>query len=156
MPSFNRRGFMQLMSAAVATPLLPSLPARAVAATASASTSKALWAGIYAKSGSVPKFLNVARNMGLSNAAIQGVSARSVGVRVAISAATSPISRIAGTGQATLPSPISSQAEQLKASRDIVHDIERALSIETDEAAATVDQDAEALDTPNEPENDIS
>lgn len=82
MPQFNRRGFLQLLGAASAAPLLPALPARA--GVAGMSTSKALWAGIYAKSGSVSEFVGVARGLGLSNAAVQGVSARSVGVRVAV------------------------------------------------------------------------
>jgi len=87
MATFNRRGFLQILGAAGAAPFLPALPGRAVAGARGVSTSKALWAGIYAKSGSVPQFLKVARGMGLSDAAIRGVGARSVGVRVSVAAA---------------------------------------------------------------------
>jgi hypothetical protein len=88
LPEFNRRGFFQLLAAVGATTLVPALPARAVVTGGGASVSKMLWAGLYAHSGSAPKFVGVAKGMGLSYAAIQGVSARSVGVRVAAAAAT--------------------------------------------------------------------
>ena len=88
MPSFNRRGFLQLASAAGIAPLLPALPAPAVAATGKSAISKALWTSLYAQSGSASGFVNVAKGMGLSNSAIQGVSARSVGIKVAINAAS--------------------------------------------------------------------
>jgi len=87
MPHLNRRRFLHLLSAAGMAPLLPALAPNAVASAAHASTSKALWAGLYANSGSASKFVRVARNMGLSNATIQGVGARSVGVKLAVSAA---------------------------------------------------------------------
>jgi hypothetical protein len=152
MPSFNRRGFLQLLGAAGLTPLLPSLPARAVATSASASTSKALWAGIYANSGSVPKFLSVARNMGLSNSAIQGVSARSVGVRVALTAATNPITKISGSSKTTWSSSTSPQADPLNAARDIMHKVKRALPVETAETPTFVDEETETLSQPNVPD----
>ncbi|MEO9517804.1 MAG: hypothetical protein ABJH45_09605 [Paracoccaceae bacterium] len=129
MPDFNRRGFLQLAGAAGITPLLPALPMRAVAATTSASTSKALWAGIYTKSGSVPKFVEAARGMGLSNTAIQGVSARSAGIKIALSTATSPITRMHATTRASLPS----QAKGLKADRNLLRNLEGRLPFETDE-----------------------
>ncbi len=134
MPSFNRRGFLQLISTAAVTPFLPAMPTRAVAATASGSTSKALWAGIYAKSGSASKFVGVARNMGLSNAAIQGVSARSVGVRIALAAAA-PSAPAQGTGNL---------------SRDIIRKIEDHLTTESDMEEGLVEDDSEtASDLPD-------
>lgn len=93
MPSFNRRGFLQLASAAGIAPLLPALPAPAVAATGKSAISKALWTSLYAQSGSASGFVNIAKGMGLSNSAIQGVSARSVGIKVAINAATPSLPR---------------------------------------------------------------
>ena len=142
MPNFNRRGFLYLLSAAGVAPLMPALPARAAAATASGSVSKALWASIYAKSGSASKFVGVARNMGLSNAAIQGVSARSVGVRVAVAAAANPITHTAGSHSAKGPW----QTKRLDMFRDVVRDTESAISIEADEEVEVADLDATPLD----------
>ena len=69
--------------------MLPAPPIRTASTAAGASVSKALWAGIYANSGSAAKFANVAQGMGLSQPAVQGVAARSVGVKIARTAATS-------------------------------------------------------------------
>lgn len=137
MPGFHRRGFLQLISAAAVTPFLPAMPTRSVAATASASTSKALWSGIYAKSGSASKFVGVARNMGLSNAAIQGVSARSVGVRVAL-AATAP------------SAPLKSAA---KTSSDILREIKEHVLSEADTVEVLSEDEVETLDTSDRPDS---
>lgn len=156
MPNFNRRGFLQLLGAAGVAPLLPALPTRAMATTAGGSISKALWAGIYAKSGSVPKFAGVAQSMGLSNAAIQGVSARSVGVRVVLAAATNPIARTAVTGKATMRANASSQSEPWNAARNILRDVERATSTKAN-TTKIANQDADTRDpisAANKPQND--
>lgn len=142
MPSFNRRGFLQLLGAAGVTPLLPALPARAAVTTAGFSTSKALWAGIHAKSGSVSKFVSVARNMGLSGSAIQGVGTRSIGVRVAAAAVANPLPNVASAGKASLPSAVSSPTERLKAARNILRDFERGLTSEAGEEEPAADHDA--------------
>lgn len=87
----KRRRFLQVLAAFGAAPLLPALPAMpasaATSGTVSASAaSKALWAGLHANAASSSKFVSIARTMGLSNTAIQGVAARTVGVRLPISA----------------------------------------------------------------------
>ncbi len=119
MPNLDRRGFLNLLGAASVTPLLPALPARAVAARAPLSASKALWAGIYGKSGSVPEFLKVARGMGLSNSAIQGVSARSIGVKVAVAAAQ-PV-----TGLATRTAPATRESDPIKHVKRVVRELDK-------------------------------
>lgn len=134
MPNFNRRGFLQLIGAAAATPLLPALPGRA--AVAGASHSKALWAGIYAKSGSVPQFLAVARGMGLSDAAIRGVGARSVGVRVSVAAMGQSISGSSRVQAA-------SSGEGLEGARALVRDLLKEPEEDIDTA---VDKEVEAPD----------
>jgi len=121
MPSFNRRGFLQFLSAAGVAPFLPSMPVRAAAATAGASTSKALWAGIYAKSGSAAKFAGAARNMGLSSAAIQGVGARSVGVRLVAAGASNAVSQAAGR---------TPRVNAIKHVRDKLRDFDQALGVD--------------------------
>lgn len=99
MVDVNRRGFLQILGA---TSVAPILPANAVkAAAAPTSTSKALWASLYAKASSKAEFIGLSRNLGLSNAAIQGVSARSIGVRVMASAITNPVAAT----QIASPSP---------------------------------------------------
>ena len=156
MPSFNRRGFLQLLSAAGAAPLMPALPAGAVSASAKTSVSKALWSGIYAKSGSATKFVSVARNMGLPSSAIQGVSARSVGVRIAVVAAANPIGQSPGAGHASLPSTTPANTEAMDSARNFVRDLRRSLSDSADGTVVVVDEDAETLgaagvsDTPDE------
>ena len=138
MPTLNRRGFLQMIGAAGVTPLLPVMPARAVAGVAVTSPSKALWAGIYAKSGSAPQFLKVAQSMGLPNRAIQGIGARSVGVKLAITAATNPAARVAvARGPALVPS----RTEPLKTARKILRDIDRFATAEPVEAIAPENAD---------------
>lgn len=88
MTTLNRRTFIQFLGGAALSPYLPTLPAAAVSNGASASTSKALWASLYANSASSTEFVSVARTMGLSNSAIQGVGARTIGVRLALAAST--------------------------------------------------------------------
>lgn len=112
---------------------MPALPGRAVAGASGVSASKALWAGIYAKSGSVPQFLSVARGMGLSDAAIRGVGARSVGVRVSVAAAAKTAHRVSGMGD-TGPS-----------AREIVRGIERVLRREDEGVPEEVVAEADEL-----------
>jgi len=142
MPTFNRRGFLQILGAAGAAPLLPALPGRAVAGASGVSASKALWAGIYAKSGSVPQFLNVARGMGLPDAAIRGVGARSVGVRVSAAAIGRSVSGGSGVQAA-------SSGEGLRGARELVRDF---LEEVEDEVVPEV-EDADADDALSGPES---
>lgn len=147
MPNFNRRGFLQVLSAAGMAPLLPSLAGRAATASG-VSHSKALWAGIYAKSGSASKFVGTARGMGLSTGAIQGIGARSVGVRIALAAATKPIARGAIANQGALPQPTSS-SRRLDATRDVLRDLKRVLTDEAGEGLVAEDLDAKVSDVPS-------
>ncbi|MEP1585777.1 MAG: twin-arginine translocation signal domain-containing protein [Tateyamaria sp.] len=146
MPNFNRRGFLQFLSAAGVAPLLPGLPTPAVGAV-NGSVSKALWAGIYAKSGSAAKFVGVARNMGLSSAAIQGVGARSVGVRVALAAASNPMVHIGGAKDVAVPV----HTERLKKAGKVLRGLERSMTPKREKTV--VDQDAETLDDVVAPKN---
>jgi hypothetical protein len=141
MPSFSRRGFLQFLSAASAAPFLPALPVRAAAAGAGASTSKALWAGIYAKSGSAPKFAGIARNMGLSNAAVQGVGARSVGVRLAATAMGNSASQ--ATVRGAIPASSSSSVNVIGQVREKLDAFDQALGLEQDSTERSVDHRAE-------------
>ena len=153
MPNLDRRGFLRLSGAAGLVPFLPSVPARAVAATTNVPTSKALWAGIYAKSGSVPRFASVAGNMGLSNAAIQGVAARSVGVKIALSAAVNPITR-AGNAVFRIE-PV--KADRLNNTGNVLRDIENAVLDEEIEATEGQERGAEPCgqsDAQDQPEKD--
>lgn len=93
MPDMNRRSFFQVLGAASLAPFLPALPAQPAAAASGASVSKALWSGIYAKSGSASGFVHTARGMGLPATAIEGVSAKSVGVRVLASGVQGSLSQ---------------------------------------------------------------
>lgn len=118
MPSLSRRGFLQFAGAASVTPLLPAIPSNAVAAPAGASVSQALWKGIYAKAGSAPKFVGVAQGMGLSGRAIQGVSARSIGVKLVVptaaktaAKAAKPASAALGSVRPLMKSPISASGK---------------------------------------------
>lgn len=110
MPDMNRRSFMQLFGAAGLTPMAPlaplvqPAPARAALGASGSATSKALWTSLYAKAGSQAEFIGMSRNMGLSNAAIQGVSARSIGVRVAASTLTQPLLNTSLESHAQAPS----------------------------------------------------
>ena len=140
LPNFDRRGFMQMFGAAGLVPLMPALPATAVAATAPMPTSKALWAGIYSKAGSVPKFVDAARGMGLSNASIQGVSARTLGVRVSAAAAANQVSQVAGPRSGAVGQP----AKLPKSPSEILRDIERRFTADLSEAE--LDHDAAKAD----------
>lgn len=92
MPKIGRRSFLKYSAAAAASPLLPALPAReAIAGQSGMSASKALWASLYANSGTASNFVKTAQSMGLSNSAIQGVSARSIGVKLALSTQTNQL-----------------------------------------------------------------
>jgi hypothetical protein len=110
-PSLNRRSFLQAVGAVGLTPLLPSIAGSgAGVAKGSVSASKALWASLYANSGSTAEFVGVARNIGLSNSAIQGVSARSVGVRLAVAASAETIS---AQSVKHAPPPLSANSSKL-------------------------------------------
>lgn len=130
MPSFDRRKFMQLLGAASVAPFAPAMPVRA--ARASASLSKALWAGIYAKSGSAENFVHVARGMGLSNSAIQGVSARSVGARIAFGAATQSVPTVARNGATTVTSSRGAQRDPLASGRRWAQKLDELVTPEKD------------------------
>ena len=123
--------------------MLPALPVRAASRVAGGSASKALWAGIYAKAGSGPKFVGVARGMGLSNAAIRGVGARSIGVHVAVSA----VSNGAGS-RAVLPARASGQSRLPELARTILRDTRRAVP---DDDTAQDAVPAEMRDAPHQP-----
>lgn len=116
MPQLSRRSFLQFLGATGLAPVLPMVPAPATAAVANASNlaatgggaasaSRALWASLYANSGSTAEFVGVARNLGLSNSAIQGVSARSIGVRVALAATTDKLAQVGAETLKSTPSP---------------------------------------------------
>lgn len=75
-----------MFGATALAPFIPGFAAKTAASKGGLSASKALWSGIYANSGSMNEFVGVARTMGLSNSAIQGVGARSIGIRVALAA----------------------------------------------------------------------
>ena len=127
MPDLNRRGFLQIAGAASVVPLLPALPARVAAN--SLSPAKALWAGIYAKSGSAAKFAGVAQGMGLPPAAISGVSARAVGVRAVVGAINAPT--LAANTAGTPPHALWRR-------------LERIIAPEQEEQAVEAGQDADA------------
>jgi len=151
LPDLPRRGFLQLVGAAGLTPFLPAIPAKA-AVTSGASVSKALWAGMYANSGSTAGFVSMAKNMGLSNTAIQGISARSVGVRMSLVAAE----KLTSAGAKPLPSRASSK-ENISSVRDTIERtfdrrIDRHSGDETDEPIETDGHDA---DEANENEREI-
>ena len=154
MPSFNRRGFLQLASAAGVAPLLPALPAPAVAATAKGSISKALWASLYAHSGSASKFVNVAQNMGLPNAAIQGVSARSIGVKVAMSAAAPTLQRSAVASQ-TAP-PNKQLGDVLEAPRKLMQQVNKSVQSKAGNPQGLTHQDTDLSETRDGVDNDSS
>lgn len=124
MPSFNRRGFLQILGAASIAPLIPTVPMRAAATGAVPSTSKALWAGLYSNAGSTSKFVGIAKGKGLSNAAIQGVSARSIGVKIALASAPKALSDLA-VRRPRLPSP--AKPRTLKVPGDIKQTLKRTL-----------------------------
>ena len=154
MPSFNRRGFLQLASAAGVAPLLPALSAPAVAATAKGSISKALWTSLYAHSGSASKFVNVAQNMGLPNAAIQGVSARSIGVKVAMSAAAPTLQRSAVASQTAPPNIRFSDA--LETPRKLMQQVNKSVQSKTGNPEGLTHQDTDLLETHDGLDNDSS
>jgi len=140
LPSFNRRGFLQLLGAAGVAPLVPAIPARAAALGGGISTSKALWASLHANAGSTGKFVILAKGMGLSNATIQGVSARSIGVKIALATAPNALTK---TGTPKLGMPTVPKGKPLK----IVQNIKRALKreilndIEDETPAADIPED---------------
>ena len=140
MSNINRRGFLQVLGAAGLSPFLPGMPARAAVAGGGVSASKALWASLYANSGSMSEFVGVAKNMGLSNTAIQGVSARSIGVRVALAASTETLT---STGAKTIRPTLSSSGREFSARQHVERAFEHCLSNGTDE---TADEEVENFD----------
>lgn len=145
MPQFNRRGFLQLAGAASLAPVLPTLPARAAAASATISPAKALWAGIYAKAGSTGQFVEAARGLGLSQSAISGVSARTLGVRVAVRAVAQTMPPAHTT---SLPAPMRAKPAALKRPCDVLRRIERVLTVEDQ---AENEAEIEAPEMPEDP-----
>ncbi|GEM_PF-4642455 len=145
LPDFSRRGFMKVLGAVGLTPLLPAIPAipaRAAMASGGVSASKALWASLYANAGSAGEFVNVARNMGLSNAAIQGVSARTIGVRMAVAASSETL---ASASARTAHAPLSSKGGELPVREKVKHTLENYFSTETDDKPAVAKQKIENL-----------
>ncbi len=128
MPDFSRRGFFQLLGAASVAPLLPIAP-RAAVAGGSASASKALWASLYANSGSKAKFVHIAKGMGLSNSAIQGVSARTIGVRIALASAAEASIKVSAP---PLRRPLAPRPARAQVHRKINTLVERVLSDDDD------------------------
>ena len=84
MPDFTRRSILGMIGASSLAPMLPSGGVVMASPTPLPSVSKALWAGIHAKAGSSAAFVTSARNLGLSNTAIKGVGARTLGVHLAV------------------------------------------------------------------------
>ena len=107
---------------------------------------------MYANAGSTAGFVSIARNMGLSNTAIQGISARSVGVRMSLVAAE----KLTSVSAKPLPSRASSK-ESISSLRDTIERtfdrrIDRHNGDETDEPIETGGHDA---DEANENEREI-
>ena len=74
MTEFNRRRFLQIAGAAGLAPVMPALPARAaVAAPAGSGAAQMLWASLYANAGATPNVTGLARAMGITPHAAQGV-----------------------------------------------------------------------------------
>ena len=145
MPDLNRRSFLQIAGAAGVSPLFPGMVGSgAGVAKSSVSTSKALWASLYSNSGSVTEFVGFAKNMGLSNTAIQSVSARSLGIRVALAASTE---KLAGTGVKNLRAPLPSHDTDLRVREKLKRGLEEVFADETDVFAdrKTVDLSSKSL-----------
>ena len=141
--TINRRSFLQVLGAASLAPILPALPARAAVASGGASASKALWASLYANSGSMSEFMGVARNMGLSNTAIQGVSARSIGARAVLAASKE---KLTSASMKTVRPSLSPSGERLNLRNHVEQAIENCLPTEADASPSTEDQEIEILD----------
>lgn len=94
MPRLNRRTLFQFLGAAGAAAALPLPAAPRSAVAGSTATSQALWASLYAKSGSATGFAKVAKGMGLSRQAALGVGSRVAGVQI-----------VAGTAHSAVPQP---------------------------------------------------
>lgn len=145
MPRFNRRGFLQLASAAGVAPLLPALPSAVAAKAVGSSHAKALWAGIHAKSGSAAKFGTVARNMGLSNAAIQGVSAKSICVRVVIASTTNPVMPKIGVQRAALVKRSVPKVQRSDALQRVRDTAEKAIRFNAQDGALDPEDETETV-----------
>jgi len=140
--NINRRGFLQVVGAAGLAPFLPAMSTPTAVAGGGASASKALWASLYANSGSVSEFVAVAKNMGLSNTAIQGVSARSIGVRVALAASTETLTNVSAN-KARMPLDVG--GENLEARSSVRRALDHCFSNETDETEAETNDEVETL-----------
>lgn len=140
MTTLNRRTLLQVLGGAAMSPYLRALPATAASKGAGVSASKALWASLYANSGSSAEFVSVARTMGLSNAAIQGVGGRTIGVRLALAASTEKAAEI--SGRALQPRP-SSNAGISKVRRRIEQSFKDILSTDTQASPLDVDRNSQ-------------
>ena len=149
MPSLSRRGFLQVVGFTSLAPFLPSMPVRTAAASGGMSASKALWAGLYANAGSTTEFVGLAKNMGLSNKAIQGVSARSIGVRVALATSTE---KLASSTTKSMHQGVGSQSRWVKTRSKVKRVLEHCFSDETKETKKTAKKATEeqVLETPLE------
>lgn len=136
MAELNRRNFLHLLGAAGFTPVVSSLPIQAASTGSTMSSSKALWASIYAKSDSKAEFISFTRSLGLSNTAIQGVSARSIGVKVTASSIAQPIP------QTTMPNHTRPSSNGLKRVRAKMKDtLEKYFTDEDHKAMTAVEHE---------------
>jgi len=102
MPSFNRRKFLQVASAAGLAPALPAFSAGSAASAANLTAAQKLWISLYANAEKTASLPSLSRSMGISAETAKGVYARLI--RTQAIAAQGAV-RLAQSPTPTAPSP---------------------------------------------------
>lgn len=110
MPELNRRHFLQMASAASLVPAIPALPASAATAPSAMTSAQMLWAKLYANAGNAPNVTGLARAMGISSEAAQGVFAKLIRTQVLAAPGATGLSRAMNPVRTGLERPVATNA----------------------------------------------
>lgn len=157
MPQLNRRRFLQAASAAGLIPALPALPAGAAATAPSAMTSaQMLWAKLYANAGNAPNVTGLARAMGISSDAAQGVYAKLIQKNILAAPGVGGLSRAINPVQTGLKPTVTPKtpATSLRTRLAKFNDTRKTIVEEDveEEASSTTSQEPEMIETATEKE----
>jgi len=120
MSDLNRRRFLQIAGAAGLAPALPALTATTAVAAPVGTSSQMLWASLYQRSAALDGVAGVARTMGVSGTAANGVLAKLVEVNVVAAQTAANIARAVPTVSAAKPLPSVGAVETPRIKVDVV------------------------------------
>jgi hypothetical protein len=125
MPNLNRRNFLQMISAAGLAPALPAFATTGVGASSGMSSAQMLWLSMYKRAESASELTSLAKSMGISTEAAQGVYAKLIRTHAL---AAHSISKVSQTSSQVAPSPTAPSVSKIAKPHTVSADIKNLVS----------------------------